>query len=109
MEEKSSEQVDKPLSWKEAQTYGNGNLFKNHAIKGSVESWRHKRNTGGSPNARIAMCEITPFVKDPADILPPTPDVPIIYCKCEFPQVSVRTSICECCGMVYDFYGEGKA
>lgn len=80
------------ISWSDAKKHGNGTLFKNHAIKGSVESWRHKRGVGGSPNARVAMVEVIPFEKVKKEK----------YCQCKDAVVNSLTYLCDKCGGYFD-------
>ena len=81
------------ISWADAKKHGNGNLFKNHEKKGSIDSWRNKRNVGGTPSGRLAMSEITPFLKSGH-----TP----IYCQCKEVVVDSSTFCCTKCGNYFD-------
>lgn len=82
------------ITWSEARKFGKNVAFKNHAKPGSVESWRHKRFVGGTPNGRIAMSEITPFKKDPTEGL--------VYCQCEYAVMDSQTHNCTKCGDYFD-------
>ena len=80
------------ISWKEAKAHGNGNLFKNHEKKGSVESWRNKRGTGGGPGF-FAMSEIKPLEKE---------NNKIQYCQCKNAVVNAETFHCIKCKNRFD-------
>jgi len=79
------------ISWKEAKAHGNGNLFKNHEKKGSIDSWRNKRGTGGVPGF-FAMSEIKPF----------EPQFHDKYCQCKDAIMDATTHCCTVCNEYFD-------